>query len=449
MFDTATYLSNDLVIKGPSPWIDVRAHGAVADGRADDTPAFQAAVDALPAAGRPGGPDGPKYGTVFVPPGDYRMASTVEIVGARHFALVGAPGAHLTWDGEAASPLFHLVSVRDSYVTSLSVTARAGRPLETAFRMETGREGLTTRIQFERINIDGTDGGVGKGFQTVAGVGRDANNDNHQFYNCEVSNTRLAAWSFEHSQSKGHKLISCNWNVDCYGDAGVATNLGPNGQGGSYVAIGCMGGGCNRADFQLGPPNDYIGIYNGNFESSRRFIYSPGSAAAIFPIVVLNTRWAADRLRPDDPADDPTHGEVITYGARGPLVLIGNLIGMNPLEKPELRIAFRPGEGIGSFTAIGNSIGTTLADPFGPVPPGISLGNIHYWPQHDRSELLPDCFNVLGAYTPPVGMPRGMTTKVTDGPPDDAPPDGTIYVDTTNSRLLVRSGGTWRSVALS
>lgn len=41
--------------------IDVRAHGARGDGRRDDTAAFQAAIDALPASG----------GTVVVPAGDY------------------------------------------------------------------------------------------------------------------------------------------------------------------------------------------------------------------------------------------------------------------------------------------------------------------------------------------------------------------------------------------
>jgi hypothetical protein len=61
----------DLHARGPTPWFDVKAYGAVGDGITDDTAAFQAAADACVAA---------KGGTVYVPP-----ASD----GTKHYVVVG------------------------------------------------------------------------------------------------------------------------------------------------------------------------------------------------------------------------------------------------------------------------------------------------------------------------------------------------------------------------
>lgn len=50
------------------------------------------------------------------------------------------------------------------------------------------------------------------------------------------------------------------------------------------------------------------------------------------------------------------------------------------------------------------------------------------------------------------GAGSGLTMDLAPtnaGAPTDAPPDGAIRIDTTNSRLYVRVGGVWKSVALS
>jgi hypothetical protein len=65
------------------PWaVDVRAHGAVGDGTADDGPALQAALDAVAAAG----------GRVIVPPGVYRTSRSL-FLGGNNVSLVGAGAA--------------------------------------------------------------------------------------------------------------------------------------------------------------------------------------------------------------------------------------------------------------------------------------------------------------------------------------------------------------------
>lgn len=59
----------DTVIKGPGPWIDVKAYGALGDNVADDITAIQAAITAVPSQG----------GIVYFPPGYYRISSAISI----------------------------------------------------------------------------------------------------------------------------------------------------------------------------------------------------------------------------------------------------------------------------------------------------------------------------------------------------------------------------------
>jgi parallel beta-helix repeat protein len=68
---------------GPRPWADVRAFGAVGDGSADDSPKFQDAIDTVAAAGG---------GLVLVPPGTYRLFSTVFLGGSGTTAPVALIG---------------------------------------------------------------------------------------------------------------------------------------------------------------------------------------------------------------------------------------------------------------------------------------------------------------------------------------------------------------------
>jgi Pectate lyase superfamily protein len=68
-FGADTSFSGSILIKGPSPWIDVKAapYLAKGDGTIDDTAAIQAAINAA-------GPGG----TVFFPPGRYLISSSLK-----------------------------------------------------------------------------------------------------------------------------------------------------------------------------------------------------------------------------------------------------------------------------------------------------------------------------------------------------------------------------------
>ncbi len=70
--------------RGPGPWADVKAWGAVGDGVADDTAAIQAAIDSLGLGG-----------TVFFPPGSYRTSATL-LMPDRNLTMTLTAGATLT-----------------------------------------------------------------------------------------------------------------------------------------------------------------------------------------------------------------------------------------------------------------------------------------------------------------------------------------------------------------
>ena len=90
-------IAKELVAKGPRPWYDVRAYGAVGNGSTDDTAAFQAAINACQANG--GG------GDVYVTPSPnfayYRLLNTLTISTppqSRNCRLLLANGLHTNKD---------------------------------------------------------------------------------------------------------------------------------------------------------------------------------------------------------------------------------------------------------------------------------------------------------------------------------------------------------------
>jgi len=86
----------NLIIKGPNPWTDVKAYGAKGDGINDDTAAIQAAIDNVEKAGG---------GTVFFPHGTYIVTSTitwkygVRLMGDEGAAFVAGRYPEIRWEG--------------------------------------------------------------------------------------------------------------------------------------------------------------------------------------------------------------------------------------------------------------------------------------------------------------------------------------------------------------
>ena len=109
--------------KTPHTWNNVKAVG---DGKADDTTALQCAL----AAARP------KGGTVFLPPGRYRITETIflgtnqldSIDNAAHlpqgFSVIGCGrDTTIVWDGPEDQPMFRLTGIRESRIVGVQFDA--------------------------------------------------------------------------------------------------------------------------------------------------------------------------------------------------------------------------------------------------------------------------------------------------------------------------------------
>ena len=89
----------NLAVKGPRPWVDVRAFGAIGDGTAVDVAAIQAAIDSIPTTG-PGGVTG---GTVVLPPGNYYLGTDQLVIDRSSISLWAMQGTALSYSGTDAA----------------------------------------------------------------------------------------------------------------------------------------------------------------------------------------------------------------------------------------------------------------------------------------------------------------------------------------------------------
>lgn len=339
----------------------VQDFGAKGDGRTDDAEAVQRAVTELAKTG----------GTLWFPRGRYVFSRGIVMEGASGFRIVGSgpAGTELMPKGKTAFDLFTFAGCRDSSVEGFTVRSSPSDPLYAAFTMATRRGWVSTHMHFQSIVINGMSaGGLEKGFRTIATDGFDGNNDLHSFYDVAVSNYGVAAWSFEHPQSKQHRLISCSFIGNQRGLAGVTTAQGKGSQGngragGSFIAIGLVGGGNSIADFDLGAPNDTVVIVGGRFEESARLLQTGPADGNAFAVTIMGVSMgvAKQTLAPD--------GRAVIYNQLGPFVMQGNVFDG---DVTPLSVYF----GNPRFTAasiVGNYLRSTLPNALPAQADGVQL----------------------------------------------------------------------------
>ncbi len=325
------------------------SYGMKCDGVTDDTAAFQAAVNASP--GR----------TLRLPAGKCLISSSIIFTSNVSYHVIGQGKAiastlgatTLEWNGPSGTngPLLYLKGVRNSVFREFMIeNGSSTNRLGAAIQSETVTGQSTTGNYYEHIGINGVNGQIDYGFRFVAGTGGDGNNDLNQFNDVNVSNFTIAAWSFEHGQSKGHLFYGCHYSglLPANSASGVTTNLGSGNQGGSFSWFG-GGGGAVAVDFRLGSANDAILISGGNFENSAQFLTVIGSSAS-WPITIEGVRWADGFL---------SGNAVDMLSSTGTLNFFGNAFGSGGKA---LKININ-----GYGYALGNQLNSTVA-PFSCQP---------------------------------------------------------------------------------
>jgi hypothetical protein len=285
--------------------------------------------------------------------------SGVEIAGSSA-SLTPLGGTIFNWVGNATAPAFALTSVANCRLSNFRLQVYPPYTLASGIYIDRGVNAQVdpTLNAVENVTIisDSPAGLFGKGVQMALGPGGDANNDWGMFTRVHVIGYGIAGFSIEHTQSKAHRFFGCFADGRQVGQYGVTTALGPGARGGSFMWFGGGMSANAAADFYVGAPDDNILIQGGYSENSARFLVTAGGSADSFDITVQGFTWMDSYLASD--------GKMIVYTQRGTLTLIGNVLGTGANAAT---IFVQPSQGASPASvavAIGNEIGTTVAQPF-------------------------------------------------------------------------------------
>ena len=327
---------------------------------ADDTAAFQAAIDAIPKS---------QGGVLLVPAGLYVIRDTLVIDKAApvHVLGVGSTatprGSALFWRGSGGGPVLRLVGLSDSRIEAIGITVLDPFHLDVAIQSETLAGRATTQDTFKEIYLTSQTDQLADGFRFVAGddvgaSGPDIGNDCHCFERVGANNYTGTAYRFMHPSSGGHLFSSSKFNCTGYssGRSGLSTEPAPGRVGGGgFTWIGGGGGACGISDFELAEPNSPVTIEAFDGERSYKTLLSVGNAisAQVPPVEYRSGRYDTTVT---------VNAPQITYDFPGTLTVEGTLLAFLGEAKIEMHPPLP-----GRLTVANNSFSDQLGDPSGEL----------------------------------------------------------------------------------
>ncbi|MFI1814847.1 glycosyl hydrolase family 28-related protein [Streptomyces sp. NPDC020422] len=417
------------VATGPSDWFDVKAHGAVGDGSADDTAAIQRALDAAAAAGG---------GTVYFPAGKY----LVKPAGGAPALAVKGDGTRLTGAGAKAAML---VKGGDGILLRMSGTGAAYSTGATHRRYcsvenlgfnGNGKTGLLLELYYNNNSyfrdvfmtsnrdmcVDAVEFWDSRFYNLVIEdcTGTTGSTTQPNIWLRNASSATDGAWG--HSKDNINQIHFIGCRLEAFGTGalwigqGAVTTNNPNGiyitdckfetsrmQGGPHLKTdaGCRhvyatNIYCYAGDFAAGTP-----------ATARNIISWAASSSALENVVIANRDRAT------------INAGVALYSGPGSTAVLRNVVGMYTTAPTGTHIYYEQSS-TGDFR-VENSYGTIGAQATGTIP-------------------------VKNAPNPPLRLVPG---PVTDASFTHQPLDGTMAVDSANKRLYVRVGGQWLWSALN
>lgn len=266
----------------------VRDFGAVGDGVADDTIALQAALNYTASTRE----------NLMFEGGKYRTTSGLFLPPAWRNRLIGEGGAEIMYDGlDTTAAILTLSDPFEVVVEHLALTP--ARPCATGLYLyndpaTSARPAHNCTIK--QVRIDGGNGKVAICFR-IGGL--NANNDFHQFEQCQASNYSLAGASLEGSQVYATKFINCHFRGYGFGQFGITNSQGPGGTGGSFSVQGGFFGGNMDSDVYLGTPSPGpIELSGFISEGSKRLLRMGGTSASSW-IKISGVRWVGQNMAAD------------------------------------------------------------------------------------------------------------------------------------------------------
>lgn len=256
-------------------WANVKSRfGAKGDGVADDTKAFQAALDSLTVTGKGYNTGDRAYTVIYIPAGEYRITSTLRVRGKIGFSIIGVDPAKvkLIWGGgngdtliwSNGSAYFRISRITFSNKGQKDVTA-IGINWKEKWKEKESESYAALNIELSDCNF------VGRFWRGVHGgtdpsVGTNSNDSEVTIKRCEFREVTEAAISINGYNALDYWIWDCrfikcfravqnkNGNYHIYGSYMERTvNSVFSNNNGYYVSVrGCYINGTDRVMYDFG-----------------------------------------------------------------------------------------------------------------------------------------------------------------------------------------------------
>jgi hypothetical protein len=290
------------VVRKDDQVIDVRDYGAVGNGTANDSPGFQAAVNAALTLGRDL--------LIPAPPNFWRLESTILIEpqsNGRRALNIRASGIYssIRWYGANDSAVFLVHGLQDSIIRNVKVDIPAGKSGITAWDLDcTFAFSALSRVTFENCFV-GLNTGINNIGYRIGHISEGPSDISFiQWSNCfvngggDTSANTIAGqrgWIIE-----GGNTLNMVW-VGGFGamlEKMITNKRDGTGNGGQSIFVYGLGGGYNGTDYEFAAIGSAL-ISGGRFELGKRFLNVTGPAANHTVVTMQNLE-----IRNYRPADE-------------------------------------------------------------------------------------------------------------------------------------------------
>jgi len=419
----------DNFFKSGRPWVDVFAYGAKGDGVADDTAAIQAAMDSRTAGG-----------TVMFPAGTYKITAPISIrVNDLH--IVGAGRSSILSAGSAsASPLLDVSQVRGVMIDMLQLKGQNLAPIGVRMTSPSDGQGeahnFITRCHIHHFTQAAVRVGDPSGTPTGMGC---------HIVLCTIQQDIMGQTPNGIELYGPDNMVMDNRINANYG-IGIYVASGGQQIHGNHLFTGTVIQAPFPASIKVanGSGIQIIGNYLDSVRQGAAILIAPEKSGQFAARVQIEQNFfltSGMRNSSDSSDADAVYPVVQSDAANGTvanLIVKGN-VGFNN-------------------KASGGRWSTIFSKKNGVVD--VQLEGNHFYGASGFYDSAPDLESnnrIFDGTAYKTGLMRGtggVVTKTKSGAITDAdflvpPPDGSMAVDTSGSKLYIRIGGSWKSVVLA
>jgi hypothetical protein len=315
--------TEQIITTGDSPSFSVKDFGAVGDGVADDSKAFQDAVNAAIKAG--GGELLIPYPAKF-----YNIKNTIHIKpyeGSQCFLNISSFGmtqSQIHYTGPSNSAVFKIIGLKSSLISGVKVWIKDGISGTVVWDVDTTPESSSTSLVTFKNCLSLLGNGVNNvGWRLGHISGGYADISSYQWENCIVNGNEGGSEGVISGQVgwllEGRNTLQNTWfgGFGLYLDkiysnrSQVGTGATSDNGNGSVFFYG-LGGSHNNIDFEISAEQVYY-ISGGRFEVGKKFLVVPHGVED--PIITITSVEVNDY--------NPEDGNIISMGRPGTLTLDG------------------------------------------------------------------------------------------------------------------------------